>query len=137
MKKLILISLVFLSFTVGGNHTHKDWEIVEEGAWGSFWWKVERLDNPQGNGDYYYYVYFQSNSYLNEKDAYGQYVKAISYIEGITITLWQGEIPTSVHLKYVLADWNKTQVAYFISGTPDAYFGMRYHSVTPYGASTY
>jgi len=117
-------------------HTYVKWTAQNPAQWGSFWWKVERSDYKH-NGYYYFYVYFSSNSYFNEGDGYGNYKKAISYIENIRLDMYyNSNQPYFVDLPYQLVDWKSSYVAYFYTYTPNPTFKVTYTSVTPYDYST-
>lgn len=113
--------------------TYQDWRGEQLGQWGSFYWKVTRSQRPAGDGFYYYYVYFYSNSYFNEYNASGQYAKAITYAQNVNLQIMGTNI--IVHLPYALADWEETYVAYFYYSMPNAIFSINYGNVYPYSYS--
>ena len=79
MKKfIIIIYLLLASLLCLGQQfeTHRDyngrsyeWELVNQSCYNcaSFYMKVMRTSHPNALGDYYYYIYFYSNSF----DRYG------------------------------------------------------------------
>ena len=109
-----------------------DWECVNKGHWGSFWWKVERTVNKI-DGFYYYYVYMQSNSYFNQTNS--SYIKATTYVEGVTITMLDNIKGNDLFLDYLLFDWDKNYVAYFYHPNPYKKFSVNYYAVYPYSYS--
>lgn len=138
MKKLISLIIIILCFNVciSQTYTYKEWNVEDEGNWGSFWWKVDRTSHRQTDGYYYFYIYFSSNSYFNKIDNNGNYYKAISYIDNIHLYMnMQGKSPVYLNLQYQLVDWKKTQVAYFYSYAPNPTFYLKYASITPYDYS--
>jgi len=148
MKLFFIIISFLLSITIGAqnNDYYKQkisrpeaipyikWTIQEPRQWGSFWLKVERTVK-QNNGYYYFYIYLSSNSYFNERDYYGNYKKAISYIDNINFTMRCYNSPYYVNLPYQLVDWKNTYVAYFYCTDPNPTFKVTYDSVTPYDVS--
>jgi len=116
------------------NSTVQNWRVENEGFYGSFWWKVERTDYRQNDGFYYYYVYAQSNSYLNFQ---GNYVKATTYLEGVKVIMldniksYQYELP----FDYLLFDWERFYVAYFYHQSPNKKFAITYYNIYPYSYS--
>ena len=125
-----MLILLLLTSSAFSQVTVRDWECVNEGYYGSFWWKVERTESKLADGFYYYYVYVQSNSYLN--DNYGTPSKATTYLQNITITMGSYD----VNLAYLLFDWTKYYAAYFYHTNPYKKFEIDYYAVYPYSYST-
>lgn len=139
MKKFLLILLFALLSVIGFSQdivTHRDWTCVNKGAWGSFYWKVNRTQYADAAGKYWFYVIAYSNSYFNtQNNEYGKYDKAITYISKPTITMYASGYQYPVGTNGVLVDWEETQIGYFFANTPNANFDIKFYSVTPYNYS--
>jgi len=128
--------LLLFASTTFAQVTVQDWKCENQGGYGSFWWKVERSENKLVDGFYYYYIYVQSNSYLN--DLYGSPIPATTYIQGVTITMLDNikAYQYDMKLDYLLFDWKKYYAAYFYHTNPYKKFGISYYAVYPYSYSS-
>lgn len=137
---LSFIIVIFLSANKlnAQTTTYIDWKCELKGHWGSFWWKVDKSE-ISNNGYYYFYVYFSSNSYLNNVNpSTGNYFKAITYISNLNITMssYRGDYPPyNITIPYQLVDWESKKIAYFYSSDPTPMFIINYGAVNPYNYS--
>lgn len=110
-----------------------EWDCLNCDQWGSFYWKITRTRQRWSDGYYYYFIYFYSNSLFDEKDRYGKYEMAISYIKDIKITMTDKYKGSYAHeIEYELIDWEVTHVARFYSLYHNNIFKLQFGSVDPY-----
>ena len=127
--------------------TQEDWKSEQAGQYGSYWHIVRRTPNVNVNGWYGYYVNFYSNSYLYNN---GSTYKATSYVEGISITMYEyswiyfpslGKYDWKLYntftwkTSYKVFDWVETPIARFFSHSPYCVFRINYTKVSPYDYS--
>jgi len=121
----------------------QNWKVENETSWGSFRWAVIRSEEKDSEGYYWYYVYFSSNAYFN-KIVDGKYVKAIAYVEDITLTMYsykdeymyQIDVPYAVCEHYPEID-PLLYVAYFYAKTKYGVFKLKYSDSSAYLESKY
>lgn len=108
------------------------WTCINEGYWGSFWWKVtkQRVDTL-----YYYTVYVSSNSYFNIKDDFGNYRKAITKVTDCVLWARDYEEEEAFNIGSVVFDWQSTYLFQFTTDDPKPLIVMRYTNVSPYDYS--
>ncbi|NPV13088.1 MAG: hypothetical protein HPY57_15080 [Ignavibacteria bacterium] len=124
-------------------HTQVDWITENENEWGSFMWCVIRTYNSDKNGNYWYYVYFYSNSFFNKVDEKGNYQKAITYISDIHIYMTEYNLngkPIVVydyHKPYIICDHHEyldpsLYVAFFSSKSKINTFKIKFDKCYPF-----
>ncbi|MGR3177023.1 MAG: hypothetical protein ACUZ8E_03075 [Candidatus Anammoxibacter sp.] len=136
MRRILFFSfflLISCSVYSQNLRTIYDWKCENKGHWGSFWWKIERTELKQPDGLYYYYIYVQSNSYFNE--THSPYAKATTYIENISISMFNNTEVYTLDLDYLLFDWSKNYVADFRDINPYNNFSIDYYAIYPYSYS--
>ena len=143
MKRILLIlGLLLTSFICVGQSQpveHTDWQIENEGEWGSFYWQPLRV---QQANVYYYYIFVHSNSYYRTKSDGRNYDKAVTYVRDLNITMSElnqyGAIynAVTINVPYVSADHERgSPVAWFWSYSPHNQFSVTYNNATPYTRS--
>lgn len=153
MKKFLTILFLTLISVIGFTQmkTHQNWELENEGEWGSFHWAVNRTINPDTHGGYYYYVYFYSNSYFNTKLMDGvNYDRASTFITNINVYMneyskntngklvWYNKI--MIPIRGVVCDWvfdESYYTAYFYSYSSYCKFRLTYAGASAYDYSLY
>lgn len=111
---------------------YSKWRCVNEGYWGSFWWKVtkQRLD-----GTFFYTVYVFSNSYFNLTDSYGNYKKAITKITDCVVWAKDYDEQADFSVGSVVCDWETTYLFQFSTPDPSPQIKLLYGEVSPYDYS--
>jgi hypothetical protein len=148
MKNLLLTLILVLSVLSGVKSqviTHKDWTIENEGQWNSFYWGVTKTQYPDVYGNYYYYIYFFSNSFFNTKVNDGvNYDKASTYIRGINVIMYENTNSINnkvvVNIPYLTCDWGHDPNyygAWFYSSETDNNFTITFTKASAYDYSIY
>lgn len=153
MKRFFIILIFLLALITNVNPqavTHKNWTIENEGQWGSFYWGVTRAQTVDSYGNYYYYVYFFSNSFFNTKVNDGvNYDKASTYIRNINVTMLENIYNPNaqiinnkvvVNIPYLTCDWNHDPNyygAWFYSTNPNNTFTITFSKASAYDYSIY
>lgn len=136
--KILLVLLPLFGFTQADQIPRSVYhgpEVVNQGQWGSFWFKIERT-NYTYNGYYWYYVFAYSAS--QNQDNYGNVYKATTYVDHPTITMYYGpnrQYYYTFPMQAALFDWEWTNICYFYTTDPNAYFKSRWNAVYPYQRS--
>jgi len=128
-------------------HTQKDWTTENLDKWGSFMWMVIRTLKPDVNGNYWYYVYFYSNSFMNQQNSDGSYKKAISYITELHVYMMIHNMEGKVvqvydyYEPYITCDYGEIDsgkyVAVFSSKSNTNKFNVKFKECTPFAESKY
>lgn len=135
-----LFSITSYAQSTPVNHTNA---IVEQqNEWGSFVWRVMRLED---RGVYYYYVYVHSNSYFRTKSDGINYDRAITYINNLNFYMYEIDNrgnrynTVQVNVPYVMCDhqWTQKPVAWFYSRSPYNNFAISYSGVSPWDNSNH
>jgi len=143
MKRILLIlGLLFSSFICIGQSQpveHTNWQIENEGEWGSFFWQITRVQ--EGN-IYYYHVFTHSNSFYRTKEDGYNNDKAITYIRNFNATMSElnqyGAVYNlvTINVPYISCDHERgSPVAWFWSYSPYNQFSVSYDNATPYTRS--
>lgn len=152
MKKFFLGLLLTVLSVVGYSQTttHKDWTVVNEGEWSSFYWGVTRTQQADNYGRYFYYIYFYSNSYFSTKRDGYNYDRASTYVRGIHLKMkeykkdYYGKLQyyntVTLDIPYYTCDWvylENYYVAYFWSYQPYNKFYLTFDKVSAFDYSIY
>jgi len=117
-------------------YVYQNWDVANNGQWGSFWLKIERT-NYKVNGYYYYFVYTFSNSQLQHNNIV---YKASTFVDHINVSMYwslpNGTRQKTTHLQdATIFDWETSKICYFITSDPRATFKVHWQSVYPYDYS--
>jgi hypothetical protein len=121
--------------------TQQTWKQENPGQWGSFWWIVYRTTLPNSEGWYGYYLNCYSSSYLDDNN---NVVKATSYIDGISITMFEYEFRNNAWYLYnkflwkdlyKIVDWQESHIVRFWSKSGYCVFDFKYSQIYPYNYS--
>lgn len=129
-------------------YTQKNWTIENKDQWGSFMWMVIRTEKIDANGDYWYYVYFYSNSFYNQQNNDGTYKKAITYITDLHVYMTEYNndgrplVVYDYYEPYITCDHNDkvdpdSYVAVFSSKFRYNKFDIKFAECTPFNESKY